>query len=54
VRATLENGRLALAQGWRAAYANIAATQQRLYNSEDAAEGVRSFAEKRDARFVGR
>jgi enoyl-CoA hydratase/carnithine racemase len=54
VQAIMENGRLALSQGWRAAFANIAATQQRLYNSEDAAEGVRSFIEKRDARFLGR
>src|SRR5882724_13465517 len=46
VQATMENGRLALSQGWRAAFADIAATQQRLYNSEDAAEGVRSFTEK--------
>jgi enoyl-CoA hydratase len=29
-------------------------TQQRLSNSEDAAEGVRSFTEKRPARFSGR
>lgn len=52
--AIMENGRLALAHGWPAAAAQITATQQRLYNTEDAAEGVRSFTEKRDARFVGR
>ncbi|HLZ97862.1 MAG TPA: crotonase/enoyl-CoA hydratase family protein [Steroidobacteraceae bacterium] len=54
VQATMANGRLAMSQGWRAAFVDIAATQQRLYNSEDAAEGVRSFIEKRDARFAGR
>ena len=32
----------------------VAATQRRLYNSEDAKEGVQSFLEKRDAKFVGR
>lgn len=54
VQATLRNARLAQAEGWRAAYAQVAATQQQLYNSEDAKEGVQSFLEKRDARFVGR
>jgi enoyl-CoA hydratase len=54
VQATLQNGRIALADGWRAARDEIAATQRRLYNSEDAVEGVRSFTEKRDAVFVGR
>jgi enoyl-CoA hydratase/carnithine racemase len=54
VQATMQNGRIALTQGWRAAHAQIAATQQRLYNTEDAQEGVQSFLEKRDARFVGR
>ena len=29
-------------------------TQQRLSRSEDAAEGVRSFVERREARFQGR
>ena len=52
--AIMENGRLALSEGWPAAAERITATQQRLYNTEDAAEGVRSFTEKRDARFVGR
>ena len=52
--AIMENAKIALSQGWPAAAAQITATQQRLYNTEDAAEGVRSFTEKRDARFVGR
>ena len=54
VQATMQNGRVALTQGWKAAYEQVASTQQRLYNSEDAKEGVQSFLEKRDARFVGR
>ena len=54
VQATMQNGRMAMTQGWKAAYEQIAPTQQRLYNSEDAKEGVQSFLEKREARFVGR
>ena len=54
VQATLQNGRIAQNQGWKAAYEQVAPTQQRLYNSEDAKEGVQSFLEKRDAHFVGR
>ncbi len=54
VQATLQNGRIAQNQGWKAAYEQVAPTQRRLYNSEDAKEGVQSFLEKRDARFVGR
>lgn len=54
VQATMANGRLAETEGWQAAFARIADTQQRLYNTEDAKEGVQSFVEKREARFVGR
>src|SRR5581483_12134055 len=54
VQATMENARLAVNEGWQAAYAAIADTQRRLYNTEDAKEGVQSFLEKREARFVGR
>jgi len=54
VQATMENARTALTHGWQAAHARIAATARRLYNTEDAKEGVQSFLEKREARFVGR
>ena len=54
VQATMQNGRIAMTQGWKAAYEQIASTQQRLYSSEDAVEGVQSFLEKREAQFVGR
>lgn len=54
VQATMENARIASTDGWPAAYGRIAETQRRLYNTEDAKEGVQSFLEKREARFVGR
>jgi len=54
VQATMESARVALANGWKAAHAGIATTQQRLYASDDAIEGIQSFVEKRAARFTGR
>jgi enoyl-CoA hydratase/carnithine racemase len=54
VQAVMQNARVAVAHGWRAAAAETLATQQRLYNSEDAKEGVQSFLERRAAHFIGR
>jgi enoyl-CoA hydratase len=44
----------AIEQGPLAAVEDFIPVQQRLANSEDAAEGVRSFVERRPARFSGR
>ena len=54
VAATLHNARKAVEQGPRAAMEDFIRVQQTLSNSADAAEGVRSFVEKRPARFNGR
>ena len=42
-----------LEEGPMAEMQEFEATQKRLANSNDAAEGVRSFVEKRDGRFLG-
>jgi len=54
VVATRLNTLKAVEQGPLAAMEEFIEVQQRLANSQDAAEGVRSFVEKRPARFTGR
>ncbi|MBG9389429.1 crotonase/enoyl-CoA hydratase family protein [Caenimonas aquaedulcis] len=53
VVATRLNVLKAIEQGPLEAMTDFIATQKRLSGSEDAAEGVRSFVEKRAARFTG-
>lgn len=54
VQAVMANARHAQTYGWQSAASLILSTQQRLYSTEDAKEGVQSFVEKREARFIGR
>ena len=54
VRATLASAQLARSDGDAAAIAQLRPEVRRLFESEDAAEGVRSFVERRDAQFAGR
>lgn len=54
VQAVIANARLSLGSGPAAAHARVRETQQFLYNTDDAKEGVQSFVEKRAARFIGR
>lgn len=54
VQATLANALLYAKQGEDAAIADFAPTQQRLSKTEDFAEGVQSFVERREANFKGR
>jgi enoyl-CoA hydratase/carnithine racemase len=54
VRASLASSHLAVAHGPHAAIREFNAQQAKLMASADAAEGVRSFIERRKAQFVGR
>src|SRR5215510_4145345 len=54
VRASLASSRLALAHGPHAAIREFNAEQAKLMASADAAEGVRSFIERRQGQFAGR
>jgi enoyl-CoA hydratase/carnithine racemase len=54
VRATLANARAGRDGGQVAAVADLRATLPGILASEDAAEGVASFLERRSGRFVGR
>jgi len=53
VVATRQNVLKAVEQGPLVAMHDFLSVQQRLSRSEDAAEGLRSFVEKRPARFTG-
>lgn len=54
VRAIRANALQALGSHGLQAWKDLASLQARLYGSEDAREGLQSFSEKRQARFVGR
>lgn len=54
VQVTKEAGRLFTEAGEQAAIAALPMIRQRVMNSADAAEGIRSFVERRAAKFEGR
>lgn len=54
VRATLASAKVAVEQGMAPAVASVLEQARALMVSEDAAEGMASFVERREARFKGR
>lgn len=54
VEATLASGQRALAEGHRAAAARLNDDMVALLRTEDGAEGMMSFIERRPAKFTGR
>ncbi|WP_204815211.1 crotonase/enoyl-CoA hydratase family protein [Mycobacterium riyadhense] len=54
VRATLESAHLAQTRGEAAAIERLRPAVTELFTTEDAAEGVQSFIERRQAQFTGR
>ncbi len=54
IRATKENALRFIKDGEDACIGEFEGIQRRLSNTEDAAEGVRSFVERRDPNFTGR
>jgi enoyl-CoA hydratase len=54
VRATRDNALLTLSEGEERAHAQLMGPARALMETEDAAEGVRSFVERRAARFTGK
>jgi enoyl-CoA hydratase len=54
VQASMVNARTAVEEGHGASLAGLMDEARRLMATEDAAEGLRSFVERREARFTGR
>ena len=54
MRASLASSRISVDHGPHAAIREFNAQQARLMATQDAAEGVRSFVERRKGRFSGR
>ena len=54
VRATIESARKSQREGFDAAARDLMPQVLRLFNTEDAREGVQSFVERRDGNFTGR
>jgi len=54
VQGTLDNARVAVTQGRDAAREHLAGLLPGIMSSDDAAEGLQSFVERREARFTGR